>query len=520
MKHFLAWLMVCFLFFTPNIVSHNSNYYINNTVQKSGNHTPSIGPKIYYSNLIYTPGANTAKIEYGLIIGQGETNEASNTLVNAAITTNNKIPGNNTTWNDVSGIINKTYSTTGNWTANGSITFDDPAGNGSTDIYEGTINLKNLPDLIEGDYYLIVQAHGAFGTQYTTYDMRPINYSNLKEPSKIGFSQTSVSVTTTTLEFRYNPGEDPYSDPWLIDETNTKLVVTNLNEKNNYTIDYDRVNGIVTINFTNLDSDTEYKAELILKLINPVKATDVITLNDEITFNTKKAPTIVSVQTSEIRLDSVKISWNIEDTDNTVSSIKIAGTDVDEDVTAIGLQGEIVIKDLTPNIEYNDWKLIVGYEADSLGIETNIDSFITTLKAPTIKSVKVEKNELNSIKVNWNIEDIDSTIIAIKIVGTYVDQDVTAIGLQGETIIESLDANKTYDDWKLIVTYNNGVQNQIEQQIDSFNILELNSKNNIFPWWWIVLALILLLLLIIIIILIIWKRKKDENKEEIPNTIK
>ncbi len=523
MKHFFAWLMVCFLVFTPNIVSNNSNYFIDNKIEKSSKHTVPTGIKIYDSSYWYSPETGKGEVEYELVFGQGKENETANTLVNAAVTTSSRTPSDETSWSSLSSIISTSYSATGRWTVSGSTTYEDPDGNGSTNTYKGTIGLKNIPESLDDDYYLIVQGRSRKSSSistYTTYDVVPLSFSSLKDPSKKSFSQVEADGTTATLEFKYNQGNDPYDDPWLIDKNSTNVVITNLSAKSNYTIDYDTNNGIVTLNLTDLEPNNEYKVELTLKFINPVNSKDIVTLKDQISFNTTLAPTIVSTQVSEIKSDSVKVSWDITDTTNMMSSIKIVGTDVDQDVTSIGLQGETTIEDLTPQTEYNDWKLIVGYEADSLSIEKSIDPFTTTFDVPIIKSVKVSKNGLDSVKVSWDIEDVSNSVTLIQIIGTDVDQDVTAIGLQGETIVESLDTNKTYDDWKLVVTYNDSEVKTIEQSIDAFSIVQLNEEKEegIFPWWWIVLAIILLWLAIIgavaLVIWLGWKSNQDSKKSD------
>ena len=248
---------------------------------RDSEHTPSIGPKIYYSDLIYTSGEATETMKYGLIIGQGESNTNNNTMVNAGISTSDSIPANNKKWSDVDSIINENYSASNNWVAEGSITFDDPLGNGSTDVYEGEIKLVNLPASIDqNNYYLIVQAHGPAGATYTTYDVKNLNCSSLEEPSDPQFQQTSSSTTTSELEFKYETGKDPYGDPWLIDESSINLVVNNsYKEEYNYTLQTDKDLGLITIKFSDLNPFSVYEADLTFNLINPVDSKDNITFN-------------------------------------------------------------------------------------------------------------------------------------------------------------------------------------------------------------------------------------------------
>ena len=172
----------------------------------------------------------------------------------------------------------------------------------------------------------------------------------------------------------------------------------------------------------------------------------------------------------------------------------------------MGLIGETTINGLNSNTIYSDWKLIVGYDVDDLRVEKNISEFETISQEPIIVLVSSSAAGLNSVKVKWEITDVDGTISLIKIIGSDVDEDVTSLGLIGETTINGLNSNTTYSDWKLIVTYNNdGSEKTLEKNIESFNF-----KSNNFPWQWIILIIILFLL--ILFLLISWWKNKKFNK--------
>ncbi len=323
-----------------------------------------------------------------------------------------------------------------------------------TDL-KGTKTISNLAtNTVYKDWKLVSEQDGNWTSIEFEKEIETFVVGDFSPP-KINYT-TMNNITKTSVDFNYN----------IKDESNA---VTSVSLKGK-DVDLDLGDKLVsTININNLTPNTEYSDWKLLVEYNygPIEF-----INHQVdNFNTEpfQIPNVNKVSITNITQTSVDFSWNIEDLDNLITRIQLIGTDVDLDL-GLNLSGEKKIIGLNPNIEYNDWNLVITYNDGSIQtINNQIEIFTTdALKAPAIVNTSVFDIDKKSVNFNWEINDLDKSLVSIKLIGLDVDLDL-GTNLNGTKIINNLVPNTEYSDWNLNLVYNDGANlKTVSQKINAF----------------------------------------------------
>ncbi len=261
----------------------------------------------------------------------------------------------------------------------------------------------------------------------------------------------------------------------------------------------DRNNLISSIMLTgvgvNLDLGTNLNGTETILLLTPSTTYDDWKLTIEYNDGTLKTieqdiasfstsayvvPTINNASIVDITKTSVDFSWSINDPDGIISSITLSGSGIADLSLGTTLTNTITIHGLEIDTEYNDWKLVVEYNDGALGmIEQSLDPFSTkAFIAPLIEDASISNITKTSVDFNWNISDPDNVVISIKLIGTGINLDLRT-NLSGAITINNLEDSTEYNDWKLVVEYNNGTTQNFKYSITSFTTIEASNLNSL-----------------------------------------
>ncbi len=229
---------------------------------------------------------------------------------------------------------------------------------------------------------------------------------------------------------------------------------------------------------------------------------------------------ITNIETLPSR-DGIKISFFLRSNGHDITLLQIFTPEGPNDSITVSSFinnriNSVVIDGLVDGKTYNNWKILV-YVGDGDNIEINIPTFtvgvdIIPITPPSIASKSIQLIENNTAKISWEVIDVDATIIDMKVIGT----DITlSLGneLNGSKMIDNLQFNTTYDDWKLIINYQNefGTNKTIESDFASFTTNEKSDDRSDDNLWWILLIVALIILALIALILIIFIKKRNQE---------
>ncbi len=198
----------------------NFNNSINNLVKQNyelRESTIPVGPKIFKTSYVFNQTSGDAIISADYVIGEGDNSPIANTPKYMGLTTNSVIPEKGATWTDIEpDLIPSSYSPT-NWVPS---ILTDETNIVSTTIYHSDLYLQGLPSTFNfEDYYIVFQAHGSSGSQYTYYDVKPINYNAIEEPKVESTVVEKINETTVEMYVSVSAGVDPYGDSWILENS-------------------------------------------------------------------------------------------------------------------------------------------------------------------------------------------------------------------------------------------------------------------------------------------------------------
>ncbi len=206
-----------------------------------------------------------------------------------------------------------------------------------------------------------------------------------------------------------------------------------------------------------LSSDENYNYQLVIKYHDLYDGL-FFEINSEIkTISTAESKPIINSFTSTIDDSSIVVSWDLTDTSETITSLKILRNNemVHQITDTTALVNSWTDTDLKMNQEYS-YELIVEYK-DSYDLSTKtISSTSVNLStddiAPSITSFSASLEE-NKAKIEWTIEDDASTITSISLFrDNIVIKHLGSEDLNNSFTDINLESNKTYN-YQLKISY-------------------------------------------------------------------
>ncbi len=215
--------------------------------------------------------------------------------------------------------------------------------------------------------------------------------------------------------------------------------------------------------------------------------------------------------------DGVKINYFLQSNGHKIKSLKVNAPTSSKSIFfitdfLINQENSFEVGDLTDGQTYKGWTIEVYTYEGFASIAYLPDFTVGKDNVATIPPILLKKNlqliSNNGIRVDWIIEDTDNVLTDIKIVGTDINLSL-GNKLTGTKIIDDLNYNTTYNDWELLVEYQNGynIVKSFDQKFDSFTTIAKPNDNTNQNLWWVILLIAIAIILIVALLLgfIGWK---------------
>lgn len=168
---------------------------------------------------------------------------------------------------------------------------------------------------------------------------------------------------------------------------------------------------------------------------------------------------------NELKLvqNSIDINYTTLNIDNDLNSIVLSGTGIPVDINLDLSTGShnVNIPNIETGTEYS-WNIEGTYEYNGNVKTFKIDYPPFLIKSPPeVYNVSISDIKATSVKLNYSINDDDSTIESIVLSGTGIPSPINLNFTPGEhnILIENLDPSTAYTDWVIEGIYDIGTGN-------------------------------------------------------------